>query len=363
MDRLPINAQTRPRIRPKKIRGRIVQHPANQRALPDARFTFLRHHFQPIRQALPGILNAEQVAADLSRSLTYLCRANGLNDPPRFRSKYPRNVLSALTWARQSFRDKGMSDNIFITTEAGMACLAIERTCARQYDLYYFPIDRVLALLQNSATVELGRLFLVVMSYLYQEVEIPYYREPCYLNYTYSRIREMVESDPTVEKDDPYPGLLDTADTDGDIFYGYLRYKETPTALEQMVTNFKPKDKNEADLLATVKDFLQLRIDFPGKTLTEFLPDMQDLEEASEDEDAGISFDCYISFIHSAQDELYTTVEEWVNQDFQERSFFQDAVAYTVYDRPNPTPTQDLTFPNRLFKLMDEFSYHLFKLP
>ena len=132
-------------------------------------------------------------------------------------------------------------------------------------------------------------------------------------------------------------------------------------SLDSLIANFKAVSSYEKDCLQVAKDCLSIWRDFPKNNLFQHAS-LQDYEVEDYD-DNYVGMHEYISFIGSINDNVSERLKQMVNDDFNERSRYQEPEIITFFNEPQPAYTDELAYEYRVMKLIDDLCTLLYRKP
>jgi len=366
--------QQRPQS-PARCKGSIPK----QTPVGTAGFTadgFLNHRFLPLYQ--PGSSLPEQAAtetklfASLSRlEKVYPFTLMDVSDKP-----YPYNVLLAHWDAERQIDRVNRDTELFVINDGQDDYkFAARETLDTDMHLYYIPLVPLHRLIAGGRDRRSAELLLSVCAYLYHVAGIPHYRdEDGYLNYHYEILTE--DLDPAwngLDKEDIAinKSALDSASHFGDIMQ---RRMHNPMQLEQFENRVKscnPITEFHRDCLRVADDTLKLWQDYPNGHLFKNV-DNGCLRGAVEDEEEDDYYDEgnntialheYVHFVAEINSGIYQSILEMVNCEFREKMYTQEPAVVTRFDNNLKGEKANLDYEHRLFKIINNVTNILDKLP
>jgi hypothetical protein len=312
---------------------------------------------------LPGQAATER---HFFQSRSYLGQHYGLALSDYRSLPYPYNVLMAERELHRKLRVKDKYRHLqIVAQENGEVCLSISETFDEDFCLFYIPVMPIYDLWQNEAHVPCAELLTAVCAYLYAGANISYYRdEDGYMYYNYEALEEWISDDWGDGEDDSYVHereALERAKLQGDFVQAKMMAKGFRQSLDSLIAGFRAVSAFEHDCLQLAGDCLRLWQDFPEGNLFKHA-NLHEFE-ADDDGDNYIGMHEYISFVGSVTDELSERLRMMVNDDFNERSRYQEPEVITQFNEPQAAYTDELAYEFRAFQLIDDLCTLLYRKP
>ncbi|MDN3584617.1 hypothetical protein [Mucilaginibacter flavus] len=244
-------------------------------------------------------------------------------------------------------------------------CLTIVETFDEDFCLYYIPVMPIYELWQNVAHIPCAELLTAVCAYLYAEAGITYYRdEDTYMYYNYEALEDWINDDWGDGENEEYAHektALENAKIQGDLIQAKMMESGFRQSLGDRIANFKAVTQFEMDCLKVANTCLQLGKDFPNANLFRHAS-LCDYE-VEDYEDNYVGMHEYISFIGSVDDSLSERLKSMVNDDFNERTRYQEPEVITFFNKPQPGYTNELAYEQKAFALIDDLCTLLHRKP
>lgn len=219
--------------------------------------------------------------------------------------------------------------------------------------LYYIPIEPIYQMLKDPKYKKNAQLLLSVCSYLYHIAGIPYYREQgSYLYWLYEMHREWTEQDEDREENEKYVREFDKAELIGDCMGQKIFSPMNLNFIEKRLNVFKCRDAFDKQCMDIGKKAFALFTDYPNESIFRNAP-KNDRDEDEETENESIGLEKYISFISDTKGWLYESIEESINNEFNEYGAMDEPTILKCFDGSELTENS-LDFESRLFNLLDD---------
>jgi hypothetical protein len=293
------------------------------------------------------------------KSVAELCQIHGLQPLEVGHLPYPYNVLL-------SHRDLSKKLNrLPYDTELLIAKCEQDKTIAlatkQVYEvgntLYFIPVIPLFRFMRHKENKACGTLLLAVLSYLYREAGIPYYRdEDNFINGEYEMNKEYFLECLSENPDDYEEDMSDIVRNDicGDIMQRRIHNRYHLDNFARTIDRFKPRNPFEEECLLIAKDAFALYQEFPNRSVFQNIPDPDDWDEVATPES-------YVAFIGDGKGWVYENIERYVNDYLGNFSEMALPVCTQVFNGTATAP-QTLEFENRLFDLITDLCNILFDL-
>jgi hypothetical protein len=126
------------------------------------------------------------------------------------------------------------------------------------------------------------------------------------------------------------------------------------------ISRFKPCNDTDAACLKIAKAAYDLWQSCPDSNLYGHIP--AGIDDDDENEEPPIRIYEYVSFIADTKGQLYESLSECINSEFNEKSGIDEPLVKKVYDR-SYDPTGSLEFEYRLFDLLNDLAGLLNDMP
>jgi hypothetical protein len=327
---------------------------------------FLRHSFMPMYHPATELPKRSVVEGDFFKSLSHLTKHYGLNLTNYRSLPYPYNILMAEKEANRKLKKKGRYRELLIVEQEDThTCLTVKETFKNDFGLYYIPVMPIYDLWQRPDFAHCAELITAVCAYLYIEADVTYYRdEETYMFYNYEILEEWItEGKDDMDEEDytSQKAAYDNALSQGDFIQEKMMTTGFRQSLDSLIANFDAKSDFEKECLSVAQDCWELWQGFPGMNLFKHAS-LQDYEV----EDYGdnyVAMHEYFSFVGSVNDSVSDTLRDMVNNDFNERSRYQEPEVITFFDEAKLPYADELAYEDRLFALIDDLCTLLYHKP
>ena len=359
--------QTIPSIR--KIRRkpqRVARHRGSTKGQsqisPLASYTdgFLNHSFMPLCQKETKLPAKEIAETAYYKSVNDLCKIHGLQPLDTAHLPYPSNILLSHRDINNKLNRLPYATELFITRSQSDSTIAL--TTKQVYEvgntLYYIPVIPLFRFLRHKENKASGTLLLAVMSYLYREAGIPYYRdEDNFINGEYEMNKEYFLECMNENPDEYEEDISDIIRNDicGDIMQRKIHNRYHLDNFAETIERFKPQNAFDEECLLVAKDALALYLEFPKSSVFQHIEEPEDWDEVAVPE-------TYIAFIGDAKGWVYETIERQINDYLGNFAEMLLPTCVQVFDG-TATEQRTLEFEYRLFELITDLCNLLFDLP
>ena len=316
---------------------------------------FLKHRFLPLYEAGEGLPPKGQVESSFFRSMAIAEKRHGIGVIDVADQPYPYNILLA-HWDAARQLDEVIKDNdlSIVTDEKNHVQLLSKEICDTGTRLYYIPVLPLYRLLQDKKQKHTAELLLSVFAYLYHVADVPYYRnEDTFMFCNYEIMEQWLEDDwQGLDEDDV---KRNRSELNASFYYGDIMQRKmfNPYQLNhfrERTEKYKPCNELEKECLLTARKALSLFEQYADRNIYQHI-----LNEEQEDEDyQSIGIHEYMSFIAGNNGDLYQSLSEMVNSDFNERATLNEPVLQTLYTKAAENITDSLDFERRIFSLLED---------
>lgn len=269
---------------------------------------------------------------------------------------YPEGIAKAIKKAGKKLKKKTGFQSLRLVHNLEKAFLITEERYSTGTYLYYIPVFPLYKMLRDTRHRKAALVLLSVCSWLYRTVGVPYYRqEDAYLYWQYEMIREWIqgESEDEEEYTQQNKAELRTAALIGDLMEKKLRNPANIRFFTRRIECFTPYGELEGQCKKIAVEALALFTQYPHECIHR---NIQKKETGDEDgqleyEDDVIGIDKYLSFSATTQGWLFETLEEAVNNEFNECGEVEEPVIVKRFDG-NPV-SASLDFERRAFELIN----------
>lgn len=320
----------------------------------------------PMYAPAPELPEQSVIEMDFFKSFSYLEKHYGLKLNNCMSLPYPYNILMAEREANRKLRVKGRHRALqIIAQENGSTCLTVTETFNHDFGLYYIPVMPIYDLWQKTEYAHCAELITAVCAYLYIEADVTYYRdEDTYMFYNYEILEEWITEDKDDIEEEDYnrqKKAYDNAIKQGDFIQEKMMATGFRHSLNSLIANFDAKTDFEKECLAVAQNCWDLWQTFPRMNL--FKHASLQHYEVEDYEDNYVAMHEYFSFVGSVNDSVSDTLRDMVNNDFNERSRYQEPETITFFNEPKESYTDELAYEEKLLNLIDDLCTLLYHKP
>jgi hypothetical protein len=322
----------------------------------DATDGFLKVSFLPRLQENKTVQSCQDISkmeSDFYSSLDSLAGHYHIVPMPTRHFEYPLNM--ALTvWDLEEKLKKtvGNFSELRLLQDSHRTYLLSEEKYSTGTTLYYIPIQPIYQMFKDPEYKKNAHLLLSVCSYLYHIADVPYYRQQgSYLYWLYEMHRDWTEQVEDREEDERYMREFDKAELIGDCMGQKIFSPMNLTFFEKRLNTFESRNVFDRECLDVAQKAFALYSDYPNESIFRNAPIPDGDEEETESE--GIGMEKYISFISDTKGWLYESIEESINNEFNEYGAMDEPTILKCFDG-NKLSENSLDFESRLFALLDD---------
>jgi len=340
-----------------KRRRRGAERQTTVGSCGDATDGFLKVSFLPVLQQTKAVQageKSEKMQNDFYISLDWLAEHYGITPMPTRHLGFPYNTAVALWDLHEKLKKSaGNFSELRVLRDAEKTYLESEEKYHTGTTLYYIPIQPIYHMLKDPNHKRNAHLLLSVCSYLYRSAGIPHYREEgSYLYWLYEMHREWTEQDEDREENERYIGEFDKTELIGDCIQQKIFSVMNLTFFEKRLSAFKCRDVFDKECLDIAQKGFALFADYPNESIFRNAP-MNCGHEDEETQDESIGMEKYISFISDTKGWLYESIEESINNEFNEYGAMDEPTIIKRFGG-NELTGDSLDFESRLFALLDD---------
>lgn len=271
---------------------------------------------------------------------------------------YPYNINAMLKDLHEKLKNRLSNyQDIRLIKQQNRLFIAVEENYYTNMSLYYLPVIPLYEMLRNKRFRKLGHLLLSVYSYLYNIVEIAYYRnENSYLYMQYDMLSDLNDMNEEQNDDD------EAGDDKKEIKYAeiigdYMRKKIANRAnidvFAQRIFHFKPIDDFEIECLMVAKKTFEIFKSFPNEKITrnERIYCTNDPYDDDDDIESYATIYHYVSFCADIEGSLNRSLIVNINCELQDCNL-QDPIIQSRFDGNEIIATGN-SFEFRIFELLD----------
>ena len=268
--------------------------------------------------------------------------------------EYPYNMALALWDLEEKLKKSvGNFSELRLLQDSHRTYLLSEEKYSTGTTLYYIPIQPIYQMLKDPKYKKNAHLLLSACSYLYHSTDVPYYRQQgSYLYWLYEMHREWTEEEQDRDENERYVREFDKAEGIGDCIEKKIFNCMNLAMFEKRLNSFNSLDPFDNECFLIAKKAFALFTDYPNESIFRNAP-THDEEQDEETEDESIGMEKYISFISDTKGWLYESIEESINNEFNEYEAMDEPTIIKCFDG-SELSQNSLDFESRLFALLDE---------
>jgi hypothetical protein len=336
---------------------RGAERQAKVSSCEDAPDGFLKVSFLPRLQenkTLQACGDISKMENDFYNSLDGLAEHYTIVPMPTRHFEYPYNMALAVWDLEEKLKKSvGNFSELRLLQDSHRTYLLSEEKYTTGTTLYYIPTHPIYLMLKDAKYKENAQLLLSICAYLYHIAGIPYYREQgSYLYWLYEMHREWTEQDEDREENERYVREFDKAELIGDCMGQKIFSPMNLNFFEKRLNGFKSRDAFDKQCLDIGKKAFAIYTDYPNESIFRNAP-THDEEEDEDTESESIGMEKYISFISDTKGWLYESIEESINNEFNEYGAMDEPTIIKCFDGSELTENS-LDFESRLFALLDD---------
>jgi hypothetical protein len=317
---------------------------------------FLTHQFEPVLvKQYDELLPKMDVERDFFISLSHLSTAYGFQPIDTSSTVYPLNLALSYNQAVQElFRVDPTVLLAIIQDETRRAVLATYKVYNTGFQFYHIPVAPLWRLIRSKKNPQAADLLLSLYSYWLTVQNVAFYSNPSsYIYDQYEMIKEWVECDDELEIEQRNDRLWQhrRATRCGNAILKRLRQPQHVAQFYNRLIRFKPESEAEIALEKIASSVWTLSQQFPNHHLDDSIE--RDLLEDKE-ADFHIYMEQYISFVWDISDDIYESVVESLNTDFNEAGSQDEPTRLLFFDKPQPDYQIRFDFEERAFPLLFE---------
>lgn len=329
-------AQAVGRVRPldKKAKGRRRNTQGQKQVCTanDVTNAFLTMQFLPRLQEIDEVQNCDKskMEREFYTSLSNICEKFEIKLPDFRDLPFPYNISESLSALRFVLKRNNKDwKEVRLIFDNNSTYFAKKERYDTGMTLYYIPVIPLYTLLHKKETFSVGKLMLSVYGYLYQILQLPYYRnDGCYLNGTYEMLENWIAEDGADEE--TIDENLEVKEI-GDFMKQKLSDPKILNSFGRLINNFKPKNDFDTKCFKIAKEFYALYKTFPHERMERKYYPLH-LREESDYRERTVMMDDYISFCASIKGNLFESLIESVNAELQEYDEIDEPTIFVPYD-------------------------------
>jgi hypothetical protein len=337
-------------------RRRGTERQTKVSACGDATDGFLKVSFLPRLQENKKVQAGQDISkmeSDFYSSLDSLAEHYTIMPMATRHFGYPLNMALAV-WDLEEKLKKSVRNfsELRLLQDSHRIYLLSEEKYSTGTTLYYIPIEPIYQMLREPKHKQNAHLLLSVCSYLYHIADVPYYRQQgSYLYWLYEMHRDWTEQDEDREDNERYVREFDKAELIGDCMGQKIFSPMNLTFFEKRLNTFESRNVFDRECLDVAQKAFALYSDYPNESIFRNAPIPDGDEEETESE--GIGMEKYISFISDTKGWLYESIEESINNEFNEYGAMDEPTILKCFEGSELTENS-LDFESRLFNLLDD---------
>lgn len=227
--------------------------------------------------------------------------------------------------------------------------------------LYYIPVVPLFEMLHDNKRKKNAQLLVSVCSYLYHIADIPYYRqEDSYLYWQYEMHKEWVERDDETDETECYKSELRKAELIGDRIEQKLFNPINLRVFEQRLNRFNCLGTFDQECWQIACDAYALYTEYPNTTIFRNAAKPEKDPYADDYDNEIVGMERYIAFVADTEGWLYESLEDSINNEFNENGEIEEPTICKRFDESDITAT-NLDFENRLFALLNDLCSLLYE--
>jgi len=317
---------------------------------------FLKVSFLPRLQenkTVQACGDISKMESDFYASLDRLAGHYRIVPMPSSHFEYPYNMALAVWDLEEKLKKSvGSFSELRLLQDSHKTYLLSEEKYSTGTTLYYIPIELIYQMLKDPKYKKNAQLLLSVFSYLYHIADVPYYRQQgSYLYWLYEMHREWTEQDEDREENERYVREFDKAEYIGDFMEQKIFNRMNLAVFEKRLNSFKSRDAFDNKCSEIAQKAFALFADYPDESIFRNAP-LQERDEEYDTESESIGMEKYISFISNTKGWLYESIEESINNEFNEYGSMDEPTILKCFDG-NELAQSSLDFESRLFTLLD----------
>lgn len=304
---------------------------------------------------------------DFYQSLSQLAEHYGINPMETKDFEYPYNISLSIWDIKKQLNEKIEHwDSIQLVDNGDETYFTSKERYSTNATLYYIPIIPLYKMLKDKNRKKTAQLLLSVCSYLYRNVNIPYYRqEDSYLYWTYEMLSDWIEEDEEMDENHQYKNDIRQAVIIGDFMEQKITHTKNFEFFKQRLNQFKPKNDFDKECFQLSEKAYRLYKDYPEESFFRNVKYNNISEQKNTDEDnvddyeeTVVSMDKYISFYADDRGMLNQNIIDSVNNEFNEYGELQEPIIFKNFDG-SPLHNDNLDFEDRLFELISHLTFIL----
>lgn len=308
--------------------------------------------------------------SDFYQSLSQLAEHYGIYPMETKDFEYPYNISLSIWDVKKKLNEKVEHwDHIRLVRNGDKTHFTSNERYNTNATLYYIPVIPLYKMLKDKNRKKTAQLLLSVCSYLYRNVNIPYYRqEDSYLYWTYEMLSDWIEEDEEVDENHFSKKELLQAEIIGDFMEQKISHTKNIEFFRQRLNQFILKDDFDKECFQLSEKAYQLYNDYPDEQFFRNAKYNNISNQKNKDEDNDgysydeeetvVSMDKYVSFYADDKGLIHQNIIDSVNNEFNEYGELQEPIIFKNFDG-SPLNNDNLDFEDHLFELINHLTFIL----
>ncbi|MFA6248721.1 MAG: hypothetical protein WC615_17395 [Mucilaginibacter sp.] len=280
---------------------------------------------------------------------------------------YPYNILLSQWDVSRKLRLKSRYRELQLhETEEQNVELSIKETINTGSTLYYIPLAPLYKALQDEEN-ECAKLLLGVCVYLHRKAGVCHYRDSeSYVCYLYDIMDYWIEDDKDSMDEGDYEeqrATLDEMFHIGDKMTSILADENHLLRLRSIIDGYTPFSRYEHLCIKLANQTLAVWNEYPQANLYQHIVPIDEDDEDNYYGNGKIQVTDYISFIGETSSNVYDTMMNMTNDDFNERSGVQDFEATVSFNEPCGKYKDGLDYEEQVIAIIDELCNLITEMP
>ncbi|MES2063374.1 MAG: hypothetical protein V4456_15715 [Bacteroidota bacterium] len=280
---------------------------------------------------------------------------------------YPYNILLSQWDISRKLRLRSRYRELqLLETDEQSVELSLKEIINTGSTLYYIPLAPLYKALQDTKNI-CAKLLLGVCVYLYRKAGVCHYRDSeSYVCYLYDIMDTWIEDDRESMDDGDYKeqrATLDEMFNIGDKMTGILADENHLLQLRSIMDSYTPISRYEALCAKLANQTLAVWNEHPQANLYQHIVPIDEDDEDDYYGNGKIQVTDYISFIGETSSNVYDTMMNMTNDDFNERSGVQDFEATVSFSEPCGKYKDSLDYEERMIAIIDELCNLITEMP
>lgn len=297
---------------------------------------------------------------DFFKSLSQMSEHYNISQSVHTNLEFPYNLSLSFFHSQKQIKKKIKNwQDITLKKKGNDIYFVSEERCNTGMTLFYIPVVPLYKMLHSRKDKKTAQLLLSVCTYLYQSVDIPYYRqESSYLFWLYEMLDEWIDQDEELDEDSIHKKQLKMAEVIGDFMEQKISNVENLNFFQNRIESFKPNGDFEKECLEIAQKAFELSINFPNERIYRNVylnnnTELKDFDEDNyEDDETVISIEKYVSFFADSRGWVYDKIVDTVNNEFNQYGDIQEPIIYKVFNGSNVSG-DSLDFENSVFEVIN----------